>query len=298
MNDFTSGFVAIAGRPNSGKSTLINSLIGKKVALSADFPQTTRKRGEFVLNLPSCQAILTDTPGIGKPRTLLGQRLNDGALRAVKSADMAIFLSPASEPIGKGDRRIVANLHSLLSKRKGGVSEWSIPVVALVSKADESAQMAKEKAEGIKAMANFTKVMAISCFTHYHIEDLKELIASLLPAGPQLYGPEDAGMDEMDLASQIVRGAFLPLLRDELPHSLVVRAQKLEGLRLIFTVYVESESQKGIVIGRGGSVLAKVKGAALPQLKGLFGAKTSMRFDVKVAKNWQRDPKKLDFFGY
>ena len=138
MSEFRSGFVAIVGRPNSGKSTLINSLMGRKVALSSSFPQTTRGEDRYILNLPSCQAILVDTPGIGKPRTLLGERLNGEALRSIASADAALFLTPADEELGKGDRRIITNLHSLLSKRRDGKSEWQIPVAALVTKADEA----------------------------------------------------------------------------------------------------------------------------------------------------------------
>ena len=299
MSDFTSGFVAVVGRPNSGKSTLINSLMGKKVALSSNFPQTTRGEDRYILNLPGCQAVLVDTPGIGKPRTLLGERLNGEALRSMASADAALFLTPADEELGKGDRRIIANLHSLLSKRKEGKSEWQIPVVALVTKADSAGrEKTEEKVGEVKEAANFTRVLAISSFTHYHMEELEKLISSLLPPGPALYGPEDEEKNLEKEAAQIVRSAFLPLLHDELPHSLVVRCEKLEGRGLIFKVYVEKESQKGMVIGKGGSVLTKVRKEAIPQLRSLLGFNPSVRFEVRVAKDWQKDPKKLDFFGY
>lgn len=299
MTDFTSGFCAIVGRPNSGKSTLINSLVGKKVALSSSFPQTTRGESRYILNLPSCQAVLVDTPGIGKPRTLLGERLNGEALRSVASADMALFLTPADEELGKGDRRIIANLHSLLSKRREGVSEWQIPVVAVVTKADAAdREKLEEKMKDVEGAANFTKVLAVSSFTHYHLEKLEDLISSLLPAGPALYGPQEEEESVEKSASEIVRSAFLPLLRDELPHSLVVRCERAGERELLFKVYVEKESQKGIVIGKGGSVLSRVRKDALPDLKRLLGGNPSMKFEVKVAKDWQKDPKKLDFFGY
>ena len=235
MSDFTSGFCAIVGRPNSGKSTLINSLMGRKVALSSSFPQTTRGEARYILNLPSCQAILVDTPGIGKPRTLLGERLNGEALRSISSADAALFLTPANEELGKGDRRIIANLHSLLSKRKNGISEWQIPVVALVTKTDAaSKEELKEKMEEVEGAARFTKVLAVSSFTHYHLKELEDLISSLLPEGPALYGPQDEEEGLEKAASEIVRSAFLPLLHDELPHSLVVRCEKL-GDRACFS---------------------------------------------------------------
>lgn len=299
MSDFTSGFCAIVGRPNSGKSTLINSLMGRKVALSSSFPQTTRGEARYILNLPSCQAILVDTPGIGKPRTLLGERLNGEALRSISSADAALFLTPANEELGKGDRRIIANLHSLLSKRKNGISEWQIPVVALVTKTDAaSKEELKEKMEEVEGAARFTKVLAVSSFTHYHLKELEDLISSLLPEGPALYGPQDEEEGLEKAASEIVRSAFLPLLHDELPHSLVVRCEKLGDRALLFKVYVEKESQKGIVIGKGGSVLTRVRRDAMPDLKRLLGRTPSMRFEVRVAKDWQKDPKKLDFFGY
>ena len=299
MSDFTSGFCAIVGRPNSGKSTLINSLVGRKVALSSSFPQTTRGEARYILNLPSCQAVLVDTPGIGKPRTLLGERLNGEALRSIASSDMALFLTPANEELGKGDRRIIANLHSLLSKRREGVSEWQIPVLALVTKADAaSKEELKEKMEEVEGAAKFTKVLAVSSFTHYHLGELEGLISSLLPEGPALYGPEEGGEDTEKAAAEIVRSAFLPLLRDELPHSLVVRCERAGERNLIFKVYVEKESQKGIVIGKGGSVLTRVRREAAPDLKRLLGGSPSMRFEVRVAKDWQKDPKKLDFFGY
>ena len=299
MSDFTSGFVAIVGRPNSGKSTLINSLVGRKVALSSSFPQTTRGEDRYILNLPSCQAILVDTPGIGKPRTLLGERLNGEALRSIASADAVLFLTPAAEELGKGDRRIITNLHSLLSKRKDGKSEWQIPVVALVTKADEAGrEKVKEKMEEVKKAADFTHVLAISSFTHYHLEELKNLISSILPEGPALYGPEDGKKSEEEECAQIVRSAFLPLLHDELPHSLVVRCERTGEKSLVFKVYVEKESQKGIVIGKGGSVLTKVRSEAIPELRSFLGSNPSVRFEVRVAKDWQKDPKKLDRFGY
>ena len=299
MSEFRSGFVAIVGRPNSGKSTLINSLMGRKVALSSSFPQTTRGEDRYILNLPSCQAILVDTPGIGKPRTLLGERLNGEALRSIASADAALFLTPADEELGKGDRRIITNLHSLLSKRRDGKSEWQIPVAALVTKADEAGkEEIKEKMEEVEEAADFTKVLAVSSFTHYHMEELKELISSFLPEGPALYGPEDEKKTLEEEAAQIVRSAFLPLLHDELPHSLVVRCERVGERGLIFKVYVEKESQKGIVIGKGGSVLTKVRSEAIPELRAFLGFNPSVRFEVRVAKDWQKDPKKLDFFGY
>lgn len=298
MSDFASGFVAIVGRPNSGKSTLINALVGRKVALSSSFPQTTRGEERYILNLPSCQAILVDTPGIGKPRTLLGERLNGEALHSMSTADVALFLTPAGEELGKGDRRIIANLHSLLSKRKDGKSEWRIPVVAIVTKADEvGREEVKEKIKEVEEAAHFNRVLAISSFTHYHLEELKELISSLLPEGPALYGPEDGKKSEEAEAAQIVRSAFLPYLHDELPHSLVVRCEK-EQKNLVFKVYVETESQKGIVIGKRGSMLTKVRKEAIPELRAFLGFLPSVRFEVRVAKGWQKDPKKLDYFGY
>ncbi|MBR4399797.1 MAG: GTPase Era [Aeriscardovia sp.] len=299
MSEFASGFVAIVGRPNSGKSTLINSLMGKKAALSSNFPQTTRTEERYVLNLPSCQAVLVDTPGIGKPRTLLGERLNGGALRSIASADLALFLTPANEGLGKGDRRIIANLHSLLSKRREGKSEWQIPVVALVTKADEAGkEEIREKVREVEEAADFTRILAVSSFTHYHTEELEALFSSLLPPGPALYGPEDEKRSEEEECAQIVRSAFLPMLYDELPHSLVVRCERGGERSLIFKVYVEKESQKSIVIGKGGSVLTRVRKEAIPELRAFLGFSPSVRFEIKVAKDWQKDPKKLDYFGF
>ena len=302
---YTSGLVSVVGRPNTGKSTLVNALAGEKVAITSSRPQTTRHVIRGVVHRAHGQLVLVDTPGLHKPRTLLGQRLNDEVRNALADVDVVVVTLPADEAIGPGDRRITAEAAKM----------QKAPKVAAVTKTDlvkPDALLAHLAAVAKLAEDNgfeWDEVVPVSASTGDQVELLVELLLKLLPEGEAFF-PEGQVTDEPDdvRVAELIREAALEGVRDELPHSLavvvdeiVVREDRPEGRPLTdvrATMYVERTSQKAIVIGRQGARLKEVGKTARQHIEALLGVPVFLDLHVKIAKDWQRDPKQLRKLGF
>lgn len=293
--DTRSGFISIVGRPNVGKSTLVNALVGEKVAITSSRPQTTRNTIRGIVTLPekNSQLVLVDTPGIHKPRTALGERLNTLVYGSLAEADAALFVLDATRPIGRGDRLIAERL-----QRAG------VPVVVAVNKVDLVGKDRVLVQLGEAGEWDFEAYVPISARLSDGMEPLIGELVRLLPPGPFFF-PPDAKSDQPDelFAAELIREKYLARLRDELPHSLTVVINELEtrdnGVMYIdATAYVERDSQKGMVIGKGGRLVRDVGTEARADLEKLFGAKVFLELNVKVEKGWQRDDDLLDRLGF
>jgi GTPase len=296
---FRSGFACFVGRPNAGKSTLTNALTGSKVAITSSRPQTTRHAVRGILSRPDAQLVLVDTPGLHKPRTLLGQRLNDLVRETYAGVDVICLCVPADEKVGPGDRFIAAEL-----------AQVKTPVLAVVTKTDKAtAQQIGEQLLAVSALADFAEVVPVSAVSDYQVGLLADLLVQRLPQGPALY-PDGELTDEPEqvLVAELIREAALEGVRDELPHSLAVTVQEM-GLRedrpddrplldVFATVYVERDSQKAVVLGKSGGRLKEVGTRARQQIETLLGTKVYLDLHVTVAKDWQRDPKQLRKLGF
>jgi GTP-binding protein Era len=291
---FRSGFCCFVGRPNAGKSTLTNALVGSKIVITSDKPQTTRHAVRGILSREDGQLVLVDTPGLHRPRTLLGQRLNDVVRSTLAEVDVVGFCVPADQRIGPGDRFIAAELAQL-----------NAPVIGIVTKTDAtSKQRVAEQLLALSQLGDFAEVVPVSAVAGEQVDLLAELLIARLPEGPMLY-PDDVLTDH-DVETRIaelVREAALDGVRDELPHSIAVTIDEIKrrdsGLQEVFaTVHLERDSQKGIVIGPGGSRLKKIGTTARPAIEELLGEKVHLALHVAVERDWQRDPKKLDRLGF
>ena len=357
--DFRSGFASLVGRPNAGKSTLTNAMVGQKVAITSNRPQTTRHTIRGIVHKDEYQLILVDTPGIHRPRTLLGERLNDLVAGTLSQVDVLGFCIPANEKIGPGDRYIASQL----------VASSNKPVVAIVTKADtvnsdelreqllavealgeeimsaERAQRAKRAAhraqkKGGKGGKNdstpFAKgsgpaaqrrageisepmpvdgkggwaaIIPVSAIQHFQVDAVADLLSQYVPLSPPLY-PEGELTDEPEatLIAELVREAALEGAREELPHSIAVTVEEMEFregrpadnplLDVHVNLYVERESQKYIIIGKGGSNLRKIGTKAREQIEAMLGTRVYLNIHVKVAKEWQSDPRALNRLGF
>ncbi|WP_314415882.1 GTPase Era [Rothia mucilaginosa] len=357
--NFRSGFASLVGRPNAGKSTLTNALVGQKVAITSNRPQTTRHTIRGIVHKDDYQLILVDTPGIHRPRTLLGERLNDLVAGTLSQVDVLGFCIPANEKIGPGDRYIASQL----------VASSNKPVVAIVTKADtvnsdelreqllavealgeevmsaERAQRAKRAAhraqkKGGKGSKNapvpFAKgsgpaakrrsgeisepmpvdgkggwaaIIPVSAIQHFQVDAVADLLSQYVPLSPPLY-PEGELTDEPEatLIAELVREAALEGAREELPHSIAVTVEEMEFregrpadnplLDVHVNLYVERESQKYIIIGKGGSNLRKIGTKAREQIEAMLGTRVYLNIHVKVAKEWQSDPRALNRLGF
>ena len=306
-----SGFVALVGRPNVGKSTLTNALVGEKVAITSSKPQTTRRAIRGIVTRGNAQIVLVDTPGVHRPRTLLGERLNDLVRGTLGEVDVVGFCLPADQKIGPGDRFVAEDLAELRRGRRGP------KVIAIVTKIDLVGRDAlAEHLMSVDQLMSFDDIVPISAVKGEQIDVLLDVISSRLPEGPQLY-PDDQLTEESrdDRISELIREAALEGVRDELPHSIAVAVEEVvetdpdgdpfaevapgQG-RLVVraTLYVERDSQKGIIIGRGGSRLKEVGSRARAEINELIGRKVHLDLRVKVAKEWQRDPKQLGRLGF
>ena len=293
--DSRSGFVSIVGRPNVGKSTLVNALVGEKVAITSIRPQTTRNtiRGIVTLEDQNTQLVLVDTPGIHKPRTALGERLNTLVYGSLAEADAALFVTDATKPIGPGDRLVTERL-----------KEAGVPVVVAVNKVDRAS-----KADILEQLAaagewGFDAYVPISALKSDGIDLVLSELAALCGPGPFFF-PPDVRSDQPDelLAAELIREKYLARLRDELPHSLAVVINDLETLdngvvRIDASALVERESQKGMVIGKGGQLVRAVGTEARVDLEKLFGTKVYLDLNVKVEKDWQSSAESLDRLGF
>lgn len=357
--DFRSGFASLVGRPNAGKSTLTNAMVGQKVAITSNRPQTTRHTIRGIVHKDEYQLILVDTPGIHRPRTLLGERLNDLVAGTLSQVDVLGFCIPANEKIGPGDRYIASQL----------VASSNKPVVAIVTKADtvnsdelreqllavealgeeimsaERAQREKRAAHraqkkggkgGKNASTPFAKgsgpaaqrrageisepmpvdgkggwaaIILVSAIQHFQVDAVADLLAQYVPLSPPLY-PEGELTDEPEatLIAELVREAALEGAREELPHSIAVTVEEMEFregrpadnplLDVHVNLYVERESQKYIIIGKGGSNLRKIGTKAREQIEAMLGTRVYLNIHVKVAKEWQSDPRALNRLGF
>ncbi|MCO7202869.1 GTPase Era [Microbacterium sp. CnD16-F] len=292
-----SGFVTFVGRPNVGKSTLTNALVGEKVAITSDKPQTTRKAIRGILNRPSGQLVIVDTPGIHKPRTLLGQRLNDLVEQVLGDVDAIGFLVPATEKVGPGDRRIAASLDGYGRAKK----------VAIVTKVDiATREEITERLMEVDALReDWAAVIPLSAVTDDQLDVLADELLKLMPEGPALY-PEGVVTDESveDRIAEIIREAALDGVRDELPHSIAVTVEDISAREdsdltdVYANIVVERDSQKAIIIGRGGSRLREVGARSRAGIEPLVGGRVFLSLRVRVAKEWQRDPKQLGRLGF
>ncbi len=302
-DEFRSGFVCFVGRPNTGKSTLTNALVGAKVAITSNRPQTTRHTIRGIVHRDDFQIILVDTPGLHRPRTLLGKRLNDLVRDTYSEVDVIGLCIPADEPIGPGDRWIYQQIRDVAPRTT---------LIVIVTKTDKVPRD-RVAAQLVAVSAEFgehaKEIVPVSASTGERLDVLTEVLAAQLPPGPAFY-PDGELTDEPEetLMAELIREAALEGVRDELPHSLAVviedieeRAGRPEDDPLIdvhAVLFVERDSQKGIVIGKGGARLREVGTAARTQIEKLLGTKVFLDLRVKVAKNWQRDPKQLGRLGF
>ncbi len=293
-----SGFACFVGRPNAGKSTLTNALVGQKVAITSSRPQTTRHAIRGILHRPDAQLVVVDTPGLHKPRTLLGSRLNDIVRETWAEVDVVGFCVPADQPVGRGDEFIAGELRSVAGRT---------PVLGIVTKSDLARpEQVAERLTQLTGLMDFAEVVPCSAVDGFQVGLLADLLVARLPEGPPLY-PDGELTDEPEetLVAELVREAALEGVRDELPHSIAVVVQEMlphdgrdDMLDVHATVYVERQSQKGIVIGRGGERLRAVGTAARRQIEALLGTKDYLDLHVTVAKDWQRDPRQLRKLGF
>jgi len=288
-----SGFVPVVGRPNVGKSTLVNSLVGEKVAITSARPQTTRNTIRGVLTTNEAQLVFVDTPGLHKPRTTLGARLNTLVDGSIAEADAVLFVLDATQRIGPGDRRIAERLV------KAGA-----PVVVVVNKVDAASQEQTIVQLDEAGDWDFEAYVPISALKDDGLDRVVRELVALLPDGPFFFPPEmHTDQPDQFLAAELVREKYLSRLREELPHSVAVVVGDIEtrddGVVVVpAIVYVERESQKGIVIGKGGELAKAVGSEARPELERLFGAKVFLDLRVKVEKDWQRLDHALDRLGF
>ena len=296
---FRSGFACFVGRPNAGKSTLTNALTGTKVAITSSRPQTTRHAVRGIVHRPDAQLVLVDTPGLHKPRTLLGQRLNDIVRETYAGVDVVCFCVTADDRIGPGDRFIAAEL-----------SELSTPVIAVVTKTDKvSKQQVGEQLLAVSQLGDWAEIVPTSAVSDFQVQLLADLLVARLPQGPVLY-PEGELTDEPEqvLIGELIREAALEGVRDELPHSIAVTVEEMRLredrpddrplLDVYATLHVERDSQKAIILGTGGSRLKGVGTTARHQIEALLGMRVYLDLHVSVAKDWQRDPKQLKKLGF
>lgn len=293
---FRSGFACFVGRPNVGKSTLMNALVGQKVAITSNRPQTTRRTVRGIVHRPEAQLVIVDTPGLHKPRTLLGERLDSLVRSTLVEVDVIAFCIPADEPIGRGDTYIAQEL----------AEQTSTPVVAVVTKTDlvDRDAVAKQLL-AVSELGNWADIVPVSAEGEFQLDTVAEVLCSHLPEGPPLY-PDGDLTDEPEemLVAELVREAALEGVRDELPHSIAVVVDEMserEGKDLVdiyASLYVERSSQKAIVIGTKGARLRDVGSRARKQIEGLLGRRAFLDLRVRVAKDWQRDPKLLRRLGF
>jgi GTPase len=276
-----SGFVTLVGRPNVGKSTLLNRILGTKVTIVSDKPQTTRTQVRGVLTRPDTQVVFVDTPGIHKPRTLLGERLNDTATGTIRDVDVVCLVVDATAPVGRGDKFVAARVPK--------------DAVVVVNKTDAAAPEEVLRQLAAAAELELSEYFPVSARTGDGVDALVDALIARLPEGPQYY-PDDMVTDvpEAFWVAELVREQLLAVVREEVPHSVATRVTEWEWPRVRCEILVERESQKGIVIGKGGAVLKQVGIAVREQLpEGAY-----LELFVKVDKDWQRRPRALERLGY
>jgi GTP-binding protein Era len=302
---FHSGFACLVGRPNAGKSTLTNAMVGRKVAITSDRPQTTRRVLRGIINRPEGQLILVDTPGLHRPRTLLGERLNDQVRETWSSVDVVGLCIPADEAVGPGDRYIATELSFLRRK----------PIVAVVTKTDKVTKgVLAQRLMQVSELADevgfeWSDVVPVSAMTGSQVELTVAQLIGQLPDGPILFPDGDYSDEPLEIAvGELIREAALDGVQDELPHSIAVVVDEivpredrpvdrpLTDVRA--SLFVERDTQKAIVIGKAGSRLKQVGTRARKEIEALLGVPVYLDIRVKVAKDWQKDPKQLRRLGF
>lgn len=293
--DFKSGFVTLVGRPNSGKSTLLNALIGEKIAITSNTAQTTRHRFRGVLTEDDFQMVIVDTPGLHKPHDALGEELNTSAIKALEDVDVIAMLIDASKPIGRGDEWVSSQLSSIKSKK-----------ICIISKTDlvDEAQL-RAQLDAANSLADWDAVISVSAKTGDNLPNLIELIKGYLPYGPAWF-PKDMKTDlsEEVMIAEFIREKILRDFNDEIPHAIGVGIEEYEYvkkknlMRIFATIYVERDSQKGIIIGNKGSAIKRIGTEARQDLEKLLDCRIFLDLSVKVKKNWRRDANQIRRFGY
>lgn len=296
---FRSGFVSFVGRPNTGKSTLTNALVGEKIAITSDKPQTTRHAIRGLVHREDAQIVLVDTPGLHRPRTLLGERLNALVEDTYSDVDLIGLCIPAGERIGPGDRWILDQVRTLCP---------GTPVLGLVTKIDTVSRsaVAQQLVAVSELLGPDCEVVPVSARSGEQVDVVADVLVSLLPEGPRFY-PDDVVTEEDDETrmAELIRESALEGVRDELPHSIAVtidevlpREDRDDLVDVHATLYVERQSQKAIVLGKGGSRMREVGTRARAGIEQLLGRRVYLDLHVKVLKEWQRDPKMLGRLGF
>jgi GTPase len=296
MTDFRAGFVSFVGRPNVGKSTLTNALVGEKVAITSSKPQTTRRAIRGIVHLEGGQLIIVDTPGMHRPRTLLGERLNTIVHDTLGEVDVIGLCLPANEKIGPGDRYINEQLDEFPRAKK----------VAIVTKIDASSRPGvAEQLQAVSELRDWDAIIPISSFDAVQLDILGRELVKLMPVSEALY-PDDATTDETteSRVAELIREAVLEGVTDELPHSIavtiddIIESSSKDLLEIYANLFVERDSQKGIIIGHQGQRLQDVGARARVEIEKLLGRQVFLSLRVKVAKEWQRDAKQLGRLGF
>jgi GTP-binding protein Era len=304
-NGFRSGFVCFVGRPNAGKSTLINAIVGQKLAITSSRPQTTRHAIRGIVHRADAQLVLIDTPGLHRPRTLLGERLNDLVRATWTQVDVIGVCLPATDKIGPGDRYLAGQIAEVARPAKFAIATKA----DLVSRDRMAEHLAQILALGVDQGVEWAEIVPVSAVTGDQVDLLADLLVSQLPAGPPLY-PEGELTDEPEsvLVAELIREAALEGIRDELPHSIAVTVEEMALragrpddkplLDIHANLVIERPSQKSIIIGRRGARLKDVGSRARHQIEALLGTPVYLDLHVKVLKEWQRDPKHLRRLGF
>ena len=299
--DFRAGFISIVGRPNVGKSTLTNALVGHKVAITSGRPETTRHNIRGIVHGDNYQLVLVDTPGYHRPRTLLGKRLNDMVREALAEVDCVIFCLPANQRIGPGDQFIARELRSVRR-----------PIIAVATKCDSvPRERVLEHLMAIEKLGEWSAIVPVSSFENKGIDRLREVLAQTVPLSPPLYPQDDISDESREtMIAEFIREAALEGVRDELPHSLAVQVEEIierpkrEGddrpplLDIHVNVYVERDSQKAIIIGKKGARLKEIGTRARANIEEYLGRRVYLDLHVRTAKDWQSDPKMLQRLGF
>jgi GTP-binding protein Era len=295
-----SGFVALVGRPNAGKTTLTNALVGEKVGIVSNRPQTTRHAIRGVVHKPAGQIVLVDTPGLHKPKSLLGKRLNDVVRDTLSDVDVIVFCIPADQPVGTGDAFIARQLR-----------EVKAPIVLVVTKTDAaSKKQVAEQLMAASALVDAAEVVPVSAVAGDQVELLEDLLIGLLPEGPPLYPEEQTTDDDTERQiAELIREAALEKVRQEVPHSLAVTIEEMvrrpdpkradgELIEVHALLHVERNSQKPMLLGKGGQIIKAIGSEARAGMETLLGARVHLELHVTVFGEWQDDPKKLNRLGY
>jgi len=295
FEEVRSGFVALVGRPNAGKSTLANALVGTKVAITSDTPQTTRHRLRAVIDREDAQIVIVDTPGLHKPHDALGEELNRSALKALEDVDVVAMLVDATKPVGGGDRWVAEHVAKTRSKR-----------VLVLTKADiASAEQVDAQLEAGRSLADFDEEVVLSALEDFNLEGFVSAVVDHLPMGPRWF-PRDMPTDQPFevMIAEFIREKILRATFDEVPHAVGVQVEEIEQepkrdlTKIWAVIYVERDSQKGIIIGRRGEMIKQVGSEARVDLERLLGTRVFLELTVKVKKDWRRDASQIRRFGY